>query len=672
MQALVLSVLGCLLILSHAMAYSDENKQILTLRAVSEPSAKITRLIDELAEPISVQIEPGATLRQVITRQCGSVSTEYVKLLNSSTDGGLIDIDKPLEKSTLKLPACLYYSKSLEVPYITVHRGDTAYALYRMKTGGGGTEAELVKYFDEPLEELNNLKIGSRLQAPAVSLPVVLSARPGKEERFREIHQFDPQGLEVRKFSGVDGDIVMGIPPGETAAGGDCETPSEPVNAEAIYEAYMFSKGVAQSDDVNVAGGRAKLAIVDNGFFGAQVSVSTSKAFEGSPFRRRFFKADPEFIIAQRLSRGIDLQPINYSYDLQPTLESGHGTHVAGIALGGPELEPYLDKMGQDPWASVAIINVGRGAHNLVKGAHELLLSQLQDDSLYRIVNLSIIHDGSVDRSIRDNYKNLFGLARNTLFVVAAGNNGGVDVEEKNIMPAALGGAGYQNVITVAAIDGSRRIAKFSNVGNAVDMAAPGCGIRSWIANSPDTVIMSGTSQATPAVTNEALLQLSLAINTKAATLKNRTIASGDLLPESERGKTFYEVSANPARSLFMFHDYLEIEDGGARRDLLGTVVNMPNVTCVINNRKVLKKSKDMFSLKRVEGKSYFFGGMVIGNIQAPCLLSDFGSDFLYFSATHELLPTGKVSKLPRPVEQMWPLRSIINLVVHTPLAEVL
>lgn len=667
------TVLGTLFTFSSTMVYSDEDKRILTVRAVSEPSAGITQLIDKIAEPVTVQVESGVTLRQAIIRQCGSVSEAYVDMQEKTSGLSSISLDEPLDKRTITLPACLYYSKPLEIPQITVRNGDTAYDLYRMKTGGEGTQMELVEYFNESIEALSNLKPGIKLQAPAISLPVPLFTRPGSEALIEKIRKLDPQGLTVMELPNVAGEIVMGISTGEIATSGDCETPSEPMNAEAIYEAYMFSKRLAQSDNINVAGGRAKLAIVDNGFFGALSASPASQAFKGSPFRRQYFKADSIYTIAQTFTLGSVLQPINYSYDLQPTLESGHGTHVVGIALGGPRLEPYLDKMGTEPWASVAILNIGLGARSLVKGAHELLLSQLRDDNRYRIVNLSITHDALADRNVSDNYENLFTLADNTLFVVAAGNNWGSDVEDKGIVPAALGGTKRPNVITVAAIDGKHKLAKFSNVGsNAVDMAAPGCGISSWIANSYDTVMMSGTSQATPAVTNETALQLSLAINAKAVTLKNRAISSGDLLPESERGKTVYEVSANPARSLLMFQDYLDVEDGATQRTLLGSVVNMAPVTCSLNNGKKWRKVEDMFSLKRIEGKSYFFGGMVIGRIQPPCLIVDNGKATLFFSATHEVLPAGKIVELPSPLERSWPLTNVINLVARTPIDEIL
>ncbi|AOE85825.1 S8 family serine peptidase [Pseudomonas sp. TCU-HL1] len=663
--------MGIILTFGCGMAFSGNDERILTVRAVSEPSPEVAQLIDKIAQPVTVPVASGVTLRELIVRQCGGVTDSYIELIKDKPEFKASGLDGPLEKGVIPLPACLYYFKPFNAPQVTVRSGDTAYDLYRMKTGGGGTQSELVEFFGTPIEDLNKLTPGKKLPIPAVSLPVSLAMRPGSEALIEEFRRIDPQGLTVREARSVEGEIVMGMSTGEIAASDDCDTPSEPMNAKAVYEAYRFSKELAQDEEINVAGGRANLAIVDNGFFGALSNTPAAKAFDGSPFRRKYFKADSDYTLAQVIKLDRVLQPINYSYGLKPDLESGHGTHVVGIALGGPGLEPYFDRMGSEPWASVAILNIGVGARNLIKGSHELLLAQLRDDNRYRVVNLSITHDGLLDRNVRSNYQNLFALAENTLFVVAAGNDGGKDVVDKAIIPAALGGAGIPNVITVAAIDGNHRLTKFSNVGqNAVDMAAPGCEVKSWISNSNEIVAMSGTSQATPSVTNEAALQLSLAINAKAITLKNRAISSGDLLPESERGKTVYEVSANPVRSLFLFKDYLDVQEGDSIRSLLGEIINMPPVTCLVAHGKARKKVEDMFSIKRTEGKSYFFGGMGIGRIQPPCLVVDEGQAGISFSATHEISSTGEVIELGAPLEKVWPVESVRNFVARTPIDE--
>ncbi|WP_095118879.1 S8 family serine peptidase [Pseudomonas sp. Irchel s3f10] len=660
--------LGMLIAHGSTIIYADENERVLAIRAVSEPSPQIARLIDKIAEPIIVKPDQGATLRQTITQHCGSISPAYIDLLQETSDP--IPLDQPLDQGEIKLPACLYYSSS-KAPEITVRKGDNAFDLYRMRTGGGGTEKEIAEYFQSPVDSLRNLQIGKKLPAPSITLPVTLLARPGSEALLTELRQLDPQGTAFREPPVVQGEIVMGVPTSEIAARGDCDSPSEPLNGEAIYQAYVFSKNLARSDEINVEGGRANLAIVDNGFFGALPVYPISKAFEGSPFKSRYFKSDSVNTIAATFTLG-GMQPINYTYEVKPTPDSGHGTHVTGIALGGPQLKPYLEKLDDDPWVSVTTLNIGRGEKTLVKGAYELMISNLLREE-YQIVNLSITHDGTTNTNIKDIYNNLFRTAKSTLFVVAAGNNWGADVANKGILPAALGGTKNPNVITVAAIDGKHKLTNFSNIGvNSVDMAAPGCQISSWIANTNEITVISGTSQATPAITNGTALQLSLAVKASPETLKNRAISSGDLLPESERGKTVYEVSSNPARSLLMFQDYLDVEDGALHRTLLGSIQNMTPITCPAHSSKDRKNIKDMFSLKRTEGISYFFGGMLAGSIDRPCVIADDSKAVVNFSATHEISSDGRILKLPAVLEKSWLLRDVTNLVVRTPVNELL
>lgn len=91
-------------------------------------------------------------------------------------------------------------------------------------------------------------------------------------------------------------------------------------------------------------------------------------------------------------------------------------------------------------------------------------------------------------------------LAPNTLFVMAAGNDG----TDNDVLPAAPANARAANSITVAATLGRSRIASFSNYGRQmVDVAAPGVGITSEIPGGA-SLVLSGTSQAAPYVAQVA------------------------------------------------------------------------------------------------------------------------------------------------------------------------
>ncbi|NBO38553.1 hypothetical protein EBU99_08215 [bacterium] len=101
---------------------------------------------------------------------------------------------------------------------------------------------------------------------------------------------------------------------------------------------------------------------------------------------------------------------------------------------------------------------------------------------------------------IVDNAEKWVELAPNTLFVIAAGNDG----QDNDLQPTSPANAKAANTLTVAATLGRSKLASFSNYGRQmVDVAAPGVGITSDMPGG-GSLILSGTSQATPYVTQVA------------------------------------------------------------------------------------------------------------------------------------------------------------------------
>jgi cell wall-associated protease len=92
----------------------------------------------------------------------------------------------------------------------------------------------------------------------------------------------------------------------------------------------------------------------------------------------------------------------------------------------------------------------------------------------------------------------MFAAAPNSIFVIAAGN----DHSDNDIFPDYPADIQAENKIVVAATLGFRKLADFSNFGaKKVDIAAPGVSILST-APANTYIPLSGTSQATPYVTN--------------------------------------------------------------------------------------------------------------------------------------------------------------------------
>jgi hypothetical protein len=665
-----------------ATAQSIETNKVVNLRAVGKPSSRQVQLLARQAQPFDLSFaqfpdERATTPRRVISGLCGSVRPAYVAEVAAANGLPRLPLDQPLgeQVASFQWPACFYVNPDPVVTTIEVRPGDTAYGLYTAFNGRVGSEQAISAFFGEPIERLAKLKAGDTLTVRYTTATGAFAARDGDAaDLVISMHPTGRTGTRVVAAQQAEGDIVVGMDDGAVAAGPDCPgSAAPPFDPQAVLKAYRFSRDVARREDINVPGGVVELVVVDNGFFGARAGELPTKAFEGSPFLRRFFKPDENHTIAKALTLGDTVHPINYANGVTPTVVSGHGTHVTGLVLGGPAFRPYLDLLTPDPWASVTILNVGRGERKLFKGASNLLTTLLRTDQAARIVNLSIAHDGRADDNVGSTYNSLFKSAYDSLFVAAAGNNNGADVGSQAIFPAAHGGTYSPNVITVAAIDAHDRLPTFSNrSASAVDLAAPGCRISSWIALDQQPVPMSGTSQAAPQVSFAAGLLRSIAIRAQPSTLKSRIVASGDLLPDSERGKTAFGVKPNVARSLFWFHDTLDVSEAGVRRRFLGALRGMSSLWCSDGDGKVGKSRDDMWSLKRSDsGRLYFFAGRLSRRVDRPCPVASPAEASVFFSATHEWRADGSIETLPTTLERSWPINTVHDLVVGTPLKDI-
>lgn len=159
-----------------------------------------------------------------------------------------------------------------------------------------------------------------------------------------------------------------------------------------------------------------------------------------------------------------------------------------------------LEQIGLYVWyqkIKVANCSFGSSVH-AIKPVLEMLLVtalrlDLNDDQLTNYAKYLI-------QAIVDNGKQFAIDAKDTLFVIAAGNDG-TNNDELPTYPANIK---RNNTITVAATYGYSKIASFSNYGvKMVEVAAPGVGIKSAIPGDAYLTV-SGTSQASPFIANIA------------------------------------------------------------------------------------------------------------------------------------------------------------------------
>jgi hypothetical protein len=378
-----------------------------------------------------------------------------------------LPIDQPLGDKAKELiwPACLYaepFSPGLQAK---VMPGETASDICVRMTGGGCSPKTLKHFFrasNLSATAINNLRPDQILLGAHATAPVTLFLKNLSQQEFLVGVQ-DKAGKDglpeamVRQVEPAPGEIVIGEALSSVSGASEnfCKIPSgPPFDAGAVARAYHFAMKRRSSLPMSILGGQADIAIVDNGFFGADPTSQPADPFKDSPFSRRFFKWDEYSIVAQRLQIIENVWPINFSNGISPNLVSGHGTHVAGLVLGGPEFISYRNELNDSPnsWAIITIINIGKGSKTLLKGAQTQLQSILNADSGSRIVNLSVAYDGLKAPWVSAAFDRLFRSGQKSLFIVSAGNFGR-EVVNDSIFPAALGGTGYDNVVTVAALE---------------------------------------------------------------------------------------------------------------------------------------------------------------------------------------------------------------------------
>ncbi len=165
-----------------------------------------------------------------------------------------------------------------------------------------------------------------------------------------------------------------------------------------------------------------------------------------------------------------------------PRDDVGHGTHVAGIiAALVDNAEGVAGITWYNPILPVKVLDE-TGAGNTYSVAQGIIWAT---DHGARVINMSLGNYADA-QFLHDAIKYAFD--RDVVIVAASGN----DNTERPGFPAA-----YPEVFAVAAMDGNRAKASFSNYGDYIDAAAPGVNIASTYLQG-QYAAMSGTSMASP------------------------------------------------------------------------------------------------------------------------------------------------------------------------------
>lgn len=633
MRNLILFIAGLGGALSGSQAALAQDA--IRLRAIS-PKANdpaVIKYIAKNAAPFSMTIsEDPLTPRSVILSKCGSIQQAYVEEFQAANLPRKVTLDEQLgsQDADLVWPACLYVAIYPSGYPVRLRKDEVPAHAYMRLTGGGGSDPAVESFFQGI--DVRKVQKEATLSAPYFTRPVDFTLEQETSAFWLALQKAAKQtpGIEtvIAKINTPDKGTVIVAADDSTG----CKAQSgAPYDVKAVVAAFQHAKERASQEGIYLQ--RPRITIVDNGFFGADSRVAEGAAFDGSPFPKKMFLPETGSIIAKRFQFGGQvIYPINYSNNIDPGPDSVHGTHVTGLVLGGPEFRPHHDSLrGTDGWAEVTILNVGAGKRSLLEGADQLMVTNLGGDG--RIVNMSIAYNREAYRNISTIFDDLFRTRRH-LYVASAGNDGG-EVQDK-VYPAGNGGPLRDNLITVAALDNEGRFAPFSNQGaRTVDLAAPGCEIKSWTQNDEGQAPLSGTSQAAPLVTFAAALLRTFSGELDVRYLKARLVASGNLLHPNEQAWTAFRVALNIPRALYWFDDYVRVRkakpaansttdkpDTAPGKDwesveYLGTVSQLTGLKC--KGSASPSNPRDIWSFKRGKLKDWLYLGKANWRLDTPC-----------------------------------------------------
>jgi len=246
----------------------------------------------------------------------------------------------------------------------------------------------------------------------------------------------------------------------------------------------------------------------------------------------------PEF--RNRLLPGRDL----VNNDDDPADDHGHGTHTAGIIAAG--IDNNVGMAGICPNCTLLPVKVlNQNNAGTWSGVAAGIL--YATDQGARVINLSL--GASVSSTTLEDAIT-YALAHDVVIVAAAGNMG----VERKFYPAALEG-----VIAVSATDANDQRWSLSNMGDYIDVAAPGYAVYSTYNDLENYYggynYMSGTSMAAPHVAGLAGLILTQKPERSAEELYHIITATADKVGDANYDVYMGYGRINVARALAIDHD---------------------------------------------------------------------------------------------------------------------
>lgn len=610
--------------ISYSQAPDDEN--FLSTKIYQRASDSLAKFIVENTIRSTSIMTAGRNLRAEIVKKCGYIPGRfYSDTVTRENPHIELDHNGNFERTTfIQLPDCVYFGTG-EESTATVRNGDTLFALLQRHMGVSGKKTIKDVLRLNSIENPDRINIGQIIKFPYITRENILNVDVSKisidnfSKAFFGEYNVDFRGFEDQEYCT------------------DLEKNSSAKSAGIL--SYCRLKGFEIVEPASFNTGRPGDCGGYDGDLGFDPKKFVTTLLEVKQSRPPISFERPIVVVADTGLRGIHQNTANFDdfiktrglhvyandgsrpvfgeamtdnrgkrSNLQPPASYGsfgaraHGTHVLGILTA---VNKELSESENSPIRSIGGVIIAKLVNEYIGrpiiSPNEIRKSLIYAHKRANILNLSVQRGYEIEGFIEE-------YPRNILTVVAAGNKGFL-LGDRDSYPAMFGGEQMPYVITVGAHTRSGDRWYYSNYGrDYVDLFAVGCNIKSIVDMEEKSRIYSGTSQATPIVTNVAQALYYLGVR-EPEKIKARINSSVDV------DQNMFELAMSSGRlniekALHIESDVVEyciteVHDGwkcsNSNKKLLFGTIQDSQIRCgrqyVLSKGRLLKYSPNKFSV---------------------------------------------------------------------------